>query len=38
LSDDPVRAERAAAIARRHNFADAMAGYSALAQELLHKD
>ena len=38
LSDDPLRAARAAAIARRHNFADAMAGYSALAQELLHKD
>jgi hypothetical protein len=37
LSDDPLRAERAAAIARRHNFADAMAGYSALAQESLHK-
>jgi glycosyltransferase involved in cell wall biosynthesis len=36
-SDDPLRAERAVAIARRHNFADAMAGYSALAQELLHK-
>jgi colanic acid biosynthesis glycosyl transferase WcaI len=37
LSDDPSRAERAAAIARRFNFADAMAGYAALAQKLLHE-
>jgi colanic acid biosynthesis glycosyl transferase WcaI len=37
LSEDPLRAERAAAIARRYNFADAMAGYSALAQELLRE-
>lgn len=37
LSEDPLRAERAAAIARRYNFDDAMAGYSALAQELLHE-
>ena len=37
LSEDPLRAERAAAIARRYNFADAMAGYSELAQELLHE-
>lgn len=37
LSDDPLRAERAAAIARRYNFADAMAGYSALAQKLLRE-
>jgi colanic acid biosynthesis glycosyl transferase WcaI len=37
LSDDPARAERAAAIARRFNFADAMAGYSALAKELLDR-
>jgi glycosyltransferase involved in cell wall biosynthesis len=37
LSDDPSRAERAAAIARRFNFADAMAGYAALTQKLLHE-
>jgi colanic acid biosynthesis glycosyl transferase WcaI len=37
LSKDPLRAERAAAIARRYNFDDAMAGYSALAQRLLHE-
>ena len=37
LSEDPLRAERAAAIARRYNFEDAMAGYSALALELLHE-
>jgi colanic acid biosynthesis glycosyl transferase WcaI len=37
LSKDPMRAERAAAIARRYNFDDAMAGYSALALKLLHK-
>ena len=37
LSDDPSRAERAAAIARRFNFPDAMAGYAALAQKLLHE-
>ena len=37
LSEDPLRAERAAAIARRYNFDDAMAGYSALAQKLLHE-
>ena len=37
LSEDPLRAERAAAIARRYNFDDAMAGYSELAQELLHE-
>jgi colanic acid biosynthesis glycosyl transferase WcaI len=36
-SEDPLRAERAAAIARRYNFDDAMAGYSALAQKLLHE-
>jgi glycosyltransferase involved in cell wall biosynthesis len=34
---DPLRAERAAAIARRYNFADAMAGYSELAQKLLRE-
>ncbi|MGB9114692.1 glycosyltransferase family 4 protein [Bradyrhizobium sp.] len=37
LAEDPLRAERAAAIARRYNFDDAMAGYSALAQKLLHE-
>jgi glycosyltransferase involved in cell wall biosynthesis len=37
LSEDPLRAERAAAIARRYNFDDAMAGYSALALKLLHE-
>ena len=33
-SEDPLRAERAAAIARRFNFAEAMAGYSLLIREL----
>jgi colanic acid biosynthesis glycosyl transferase WcaI len=33
-SEDPLRAERAAAIARRFNFAEAMAGYSVLIREL----
>jgi colanic acid biosynthesis glycosyl transferase WcaI len=33
-SEDPRRAERAAAIAGRFNFADAMASYSLLIQEL----
>jgi colanic acid biosynthesis glycosyl transferase WcaI len=33
-SEDPLRAERAAAIARRFNFAGAMASYSLLIQEL----
>jgi glycosyltransferase involved in cell wall biosynthesis len=37
LSEDPLRAERAAAVARRYNFDDAMAGYSALALKLLHE-
>src|ERR1700692_126278 len=37
LSDDPSRAERAAAIARRFNFAGAMASYSDLIQGLLRK-
>jgi colanic acid biosynthesis glycosyl transferase WcaI len=37
LSEDPVRADRAAAIARRYNFDDAMAGFSALAQKLLYE-
>jgi glycosyltransferase involved in cell wall biosynthesis len=36
-SEDLSRAERAASIARRYNFADAMAGYSELMQELLGK-
>ncbi len=36
-SEDPSRAERAAAIARRYNFADAMAGYSELAHKLLRE-
>jgi glycosyltransferase involved in cell wall biosynthesis len=34
-SEDPLRAERAATIARRFNFAAAMASYSALVQGLL---
>lgn len=34
LSEHPLRAERAAAIARRFNFAEAMASYSLLIQEL----
>jgi glycosyltransferase involved in cell wall biosynthesis len=34
-SEDPSRAERAASIAQRYNFADAMAGYSDLMQKLL---
>ena len=34
-SEDPSRAERAAVIARRYNFADAMAGYADLMQKLL---
>ena len=33
-SEDPLRAERAAAIARRFNVAEAMAGYSLLIREL----
>ena len=33
-SEDPLRAERAAVIARRFNFAEAMAGYSLLIREL----
>ncbi len=37
LSKDPLRAERAAAVARRYNFDDAMAGYSALALKLLNE-
>ncbi len=36
-SEDPSRAERAAAIAARFNFADAMASYSLLIQQLLQK-
>jgi hypothetical protein len=36
-SGDPTRAERAAAIARQFNFADAMAAYSELAQKLLRE-
>ena len=36
-SADSSRAERAAGIARRYNFADAMASYSELMQELLRK-
>jgi colanic acid biosynthesis glycosyl transferase WcaI len=35
LSEDPSRAERAAAIAQRFNLAGAMAGYSELLQKLL---
>jgi colanic acid biosynthesis glycosyl transferase WcaI len=34
LSEDLLRAERAAAIARRYNFPEAMAGYSLLIREL----
>ena len=37
-SEDPSRAERAAAIARRFNFDAAMAAYSELAQKLLRED
>jgi colanic acid biosynthesis glycosyl transferase WcaI len=37
LSKDSLRAERAAAIARRYNFDGAMAAYSALALKLLHE-
>jgi glycosyltransferase involved in cell wall biosynthesis len=36
-SEDPARGERAAAIARRFNFAGAMASYSELIQGLLRK-
>jgi hypothetical protein len=36
-SVDPSRAERAATIARRFNFAAAMAAYSELAQKLLRE-
>jgi glycosyltransferase involved in cell wall biosynthesis len=36
-SVDSSRAERAASIAQRYNFADAMAGYADLMQELLHQ-
>jgi colanic acid biosynthesis glycosyl transferase WcaI len=36
-TEDSSRAERAAGIARRYNFAYAMAGYSELMQELLRK-
>jgi glycosyltransferase involved in cell wall biosynthesis len=38
LSEDPARAERAAAIARRFNLAGAMASYSELIQKLLRPD
>lgn len=37
LSSDPLQAERAIAIARRFNVAEAMMGYSVLVQELLRK-
>jgi colanic acid biosynthesis glycosyl transferase WcaI len=37
LSEDPLRGERAAALARRFNFAGAMASYSDLIQGLLRK-
>jgi glycosyltransferase involved in cell wall biosynthesis len=37
MSEDPSRAERAVAIARRYSFADAMASYSELMQKLLHE-
>jgi colanic acid biosynthesis glycosyl transferase WcaI len=37
-SDDPRRAERAAAIARHFNFADAMASYSLLVRGLQRND
>jgi glycosyltransferase involved in cell wall biosynthesis len=33
-AEDPLRAERAVAVARRYNFAEAMAGYSLLIREL----
>jgi colanic acid biosynthesis glycosyl transferase WcaI len=36
-SEDPSRAERAASIAQRYNFADAMAGYADLMQKLLRE-
>ncbi len=36
-SEDPSRAERAATIAQRYNFADAMAGYADLMQKLLRE-
>lgn len=36
-SEDPARGERAATIARRFNFAEAMASYSELVQGLLRK-
>ncbi len=36
-SEDPSRAERAAAIAQRYNFADAMASYADLMQKLLRE-
>jgi colanic acid biosynthesis glycosyl transferase WcaI len=36
-SDDPSRAERAATIAQRYNFADAMAAYADLMQKLLRE-
>ena len=36
-SEDSSRAERAATIARRYNFADAMAGYADLMQKLLRE-
>ena len=37
LSEDPLRAERAATIAQRFNFAGAMASYSELIQDLLRE-
>ena len=37
LSEDPLRGERAAALARRFNFAGTMASYSDLIQGLLRK-
>ena len=37
VSGDSARAERAATIAQRYNFADAMASYSELIQQLLHE-
>jgi colanic acid biosynthesis glycosyl transferase WcaI len=36
-SEDSSRADRAARIAQRYNFADAMAGYAALMQKLLRE-
>ena len=36
-SEDPSRGERAAAIAERYNFADAMASYAGLMQKLLRE-